>query len=282
MKNMNTKDKCICCGKQAEWLRVTTLPSFLFNISAKIVKCSVCGFAKTIPTPEVEDAFYEDNIRYEDLFIKDADLYRGFARKLLSTLDGLIEPDGKRLLDVASGGGFVVEVAQELGFTAQGLDANARVVKWCQKRGLNVRNDDVTKLSNVGEDLYDVIILSAIIEHLPNPEDLILSCKSLLKPGGVILVHQAIYDGLLPRFFPWGWYGWQPKEHFWHFTPNSLQKLFEHLGLRVIYTVRDSCYHPWFIKGSIKELVGRNIAACIARVGEKCNQGDSFNLVVTS
>ena len=95
-------------------------------------------------------------------------------------------------------------------------------------------------------------------------------------------ISQAAYDGLLPKVFPWGWYGWQPQEHFWHFNKRSLQRMTSRAGLEVQRSIRNNLHHPWFKKGSILELVGRNIAALIARVGLAINRGDNIIFIVHS
>ena len=91
---------------------------------------------------------------------------------------------------------------------------------------------------------YDVIVLSSIIEYMEKPLELIAACRKALNPGGVILVYQAIYNGLLPSVLPWGWYGWQPKEHYWHFTDRSLNTLFQKLNYKIIKSKKLSLHHP--------------------------------------
>lgn len=234
----------------------------------------------TAPAPSCSaKEMYEENVKYEDLFSKKADLYRRFAEDLLRPLKNIMRSEDKRLIDIGCGGGFAVEAAMEMGFIAEGVEANAKVVEWCKGRGLNVIQGDIKKL--LSKTNYDVVVLSAVLEHLPDPEKMLTACKKILNPGGVILIQQAVYDGLLPSVFPWGWYGWQPKEHFWHFTPASLDVLFDKCGFRKVHSARYSLHHPWFLKGSIKELAGRNLAAVIARIGANMGRGDGLNIVIS-
>ena len=276
---MNNAGYCICCGGEQKWLAVTSLAKFLFGMHAKILKCSVCGLGKTIPQPsQAGEECYEDNERYVKHFSERTELHRSRAEDLLDKLGSVIEPSGKRLLDVGSGGGFLVEAAQRRGFTAKGMEANAKMVEWCLEKGLDVIKGDVMNLDpNLA---YDVVVLSHILEHNPKPDALLAACKKILNPDGVIIVQQAIYDGLLPFVFPWGWYGWQPKEHFWHFTVGSLGQLINRSGLQQVRAIKDSLHHPWFLKGSVKELVGRNIAALIARIGVSIGLGDRFTVIL--
>lgn len=272
------KDECPFCGAKGEFKKAVRLPSFLFGVSASVRVCGGCGLGITEPRPSTAD-FYEENERYEELFASRATLYHGFARQLLDNLSGLIDPSGKRLLDIGCGGGFVVEAAAKMGFISEGVEVNGAVVEWCRKRGLNVRQGDVQKISKDGK--YDVIVLSAVLEHLPAPENMLNHCMKMLKPGGLILVSQAVYDGLLPRVLPWGWYGWQPREHYWHFKKKTLEQFFKKKGFKLVRTRPYSLYHPWFIKGRLKDIIGRNMAAAIARAGNLVGMTDGFHLILT-
>ena len=276
---MLDSEHCICCLKESRWKVQTRLPAVLFERPAEILRCCECGLGRTSPPPETGGDYYDDNPHYDEQFSSQRELYRKFAEELLSTLDGIVEPDGKRLLDIGCGGGFLVEAAATAGFQAEGIDANRNMVNWCRERGLQVQQGDVTMLKKDNR-CYDVIVLSAILEHVSEPKKLLNDCRELLSDGGILLIAQASYDGLLPSIFPWGWYGWQPKEHFWHFTPHSLTRLASQVALEDIRTVRVTLYHPWFITGGVKVIAGRNIAAILGRLGQFLGRGDAFNMVL--
>ena len=272
---------CIACGYQGKWRLWRRFPTFLFGVPFEVWRCPECGLGRTCPKPEVGVEHYEDNQRYNILFVEKRELYLKFAEALLKTLDDLIAPQGKKLLDIGCGGGFVVEYANQIGFQAEGVDANRQMVAFGRQQGLNVYQADVMEVSFGGADRYDVIVLSAILEHLPDPAKLLNHIRAnLLKDDGFLLVSQASYDGLLPRLFPWGWYGWQPQEHFWHFTPASFGALSRRCGFVCRRLQRKSLYHPWFVTSRLRDLVGRNFAAILARIGYAIGRGDSFDCVL--
>jgi SAM-dependent methyltransferase len=270
--------ECPCCGG-GEWRSATHLPSLLFDKSTDIIVCSACSCGATWPPPNLDDRYYQENQGYSDLFSQNEVLYSGFAKDLLKTLDGIIEVEGKALLDVGCGGGFLVQAATDANMIAEGLETNEDLVAWATQKGLSVSAGSVRQLREAGK-RYDVIVLSAILEHLDDPRELLQSCRGILKIGGVVLVSQASFDGLLPQIFPWGWYGWQPKEHYWHFTPNSFARIAERSGYRTVKLERCSLHHQWFTKGGTKVIVGRNLATLIARLGDLINRGDSFTAVL--
>lgn len=270
--------ECPCCGNRG-WKLTTYLPAFIFGARADIIVCRACGCGATWLPPSLNAGYYQANQGYSDLFTQKGALYVDFAKSLLKTLDGIIKPEDRNLLDVGCGGGFLVQAATDMGMVAEGLEANESMVAWAKQRGLDVSQGSVQQLKEAGK-RYDVIVLSAILEHLDSPQELLQACRDILSDGGVVLVSQASFDGLLPKVFPWGWYGWQPKEHYWHFTPASFIKLGERSGYKAVKLVRGSLYHQWFGSGGIKVIVGRNVATLLAKFGNVLNRGDSFNVVL--
>jgi len=224
------KHECPCCGA-VNWKSGTHLPEFIFNANVDILYCQDCGCGATWPAPKLGYNYYLENQEYSDLFTQKETLYIEFAKKLLKTLDGIIELENKALLDVGCGGGFLVQSANDIGMIAEGLEANEAMVDWAKQRGLHVSQKSVQNLIDAGKK-YDVVVLSAILEHLEDPQELLISCHNLLNNDGVLLVSQASFDGLLPKIFPWGWYGWQPQEHYWHFSPECffMKKSEKNLG----------------------------------------------------
>lgn len=82
---------------------------------------------------------------------------------------------------------------------------------------------DITKKLPFKDGEFDTIILSDVLEHVPNPIDLTLELKRILKPGGLVLmnvpfmywVHEAPYD-------------------YHRYTEFMLRKMVEDANMRVI------------------------------------------------
>lgn len=269
---------CLVCGGVSGWKHVVSLPFLLFRRNAQIVKCLDCGVGRTFPAPDISVNYYVNNDRNDVLFTERAVIYRYFAEELLSNLMKVSDTTGS-LLDFGCGGGFIVEAASRLGYQAEGVEANLAMVHWCQSRGLRVHQKEIAQLVEEGRK-YDVIVFSAVLEHLSDPYSVLVACKQLLVPSGIIVISQASYDGLLPRLFPWGWYGWRPLEHFWHFTPYSSTLMCARCDMYPAHLIRGNLHHPWFRQGTFLELIGRNFAALIARIGLRIGKGDSFYLFV--
>lgn len=82
---------------------------------------------------------------------------------------------------------------------------------------------------------FDSIVLVSVLEHLANPAQVIEDCVSLLKPGGTLSL--TVPDSsrfrlitMLRRAFrmePWTYF------HISFFSKRNLDRLFDHVGLRV-------------------------------------------------
>lgn len=107
-----------------------------------------------------------------------------------------------RMLDVGSGIGLCVEQANRLGFEAMGVEPSKRAVEIAAKQrdvkiecGLLSRDDDLPRDNGL-------ITLWDVIEHVPDPEYLLMACADHLADGGV-LVLETPDEGVLARKLVW-------------------------------------------------------------------------------
>lgn len=270
---------CACCGSSNSWSGLLKFPKFIFGARYEVYVCEVCGCGCTFPQPKLNESFYENNGRYSELFLEHRNLYLEFAYELLETLEPLGLPRGSKLLDIGCGSGALVEAAEANGFCAKGIDSNKNVVDACRANGLDIYNIPVNKIPSVITEKQDVIVFSAVLEHLPDPYNALRAISKILSPNGCILISQADYTGMLPRLFPWFWYGWQPEEHYWHFSSESIATLVCRAGFKVSAIRRHSLYHPWTFDSNPKRFVGKNSAAAINILSNKLKRFDSFDLV---
>ncbi|SUU97826.1 bifunctional 2-polyprenyl-6-hydroxyphenol methylase/3-demethylubiquinol 3-O-methyltransferase UbiG [Avibacterium paragallinarum] len=103
---------------------------------------------------------------------------------------------GKKVLDVGCGGGILSEAMAKQGATVTGIDmttAPLEVAKLhSQEQELRIDYQQTTvenfleKHTALGEEKFDVITCMEMLEHVPDPNSIIQSCKALLKPDGVL------------------------------------------------------------------------------------------------
>src|SRR5690606_13103582 len=81
---------------------------------------------------------------------------------------------------------------------------------------------------------FDLIILNQVIEHFPNPDELLMTCRMLLKPEGRIFIETPSIDGLDFKVFKNGaWGGYHIPRHFYIFNEKTISKLLVQCGYSV-------------------------------------------------
>ena len=99
---------------------------------------------------------------------------------------------GLRLLDIGCGGGLLSEPMARLGATVVGADAALRNIPvarlHAETQGLVIdyRHTTAEALAEAGE-AFDVILNMEVIEHVADPQGFVTTCRTLLKPGGLMV-----------------------------------------------------------------------------------------------
>jgi len=275
------KHYCPICENSSNFRTYRKLPKFIFGKKILIEECERCGIAITNPPPVLLESHYENNQNYIDLFNSRAEDYRCFAKDILSFLSVAssnlkINLRGASLLDIGAGNGILVEQASKLGYRAFGIELNSYNVKVAKQRNIALFHSIHDLIAESADQKFDVLVFSAVVEHISDPIAFVKFYSKYLKPGGLLVFSQAAYDGLLPKLTPWIWYGWQPAEHFFHFNINSLKFFLTKCGAKKVYIERKSLDHSLRFYTSIKYIVGKNFASILGFFGHKVGLGDQL------
>lgn len=167
-----------------------------------------------------------------------------FEKAAKGILDLLPENSSENLLDVGCGLGWVVREAGSRGFEASGIDKDSDfVVTGKQRLGVNLKSTSLENFKT--EKKFNVVILNHVLEHIVDVETFLKKTKSLMAPHGILLVACPNFNSLLSFIFRDRWYGLQPMEHRWQFTPKSLAKLLEENGFTIQRVeTRNMIYNP--------------------------------------
>ncbi|TAE27306.1 MAG: methyltransferase domain-containing protein [Cytophagales bacterium] len=119
-----------------------------------------------------------------------------------------------KILEVGCGLGYLTYALVKEGFNAEGVDISHKAVDEAIKRyGAYYSQADIYQLAQNPLKQYDIIILTEVIEHVPDPVGFINSLTKLLLPKGRILVttpnkhsvvsHEKYWDTELPPVHLW-------------------------------------------------------------------------------
>ena len=94
-------------------------------------------------------------------------------------------PAKGRMLDLGCGDGTVLWLAREDGWEVQGVELFPDHTKLVRDTlGLDVETSDITAYEGV-KAAWDCVVLTHVLEHLPDPVGALQKIHDLLKPGGV-------------------------------------------------------------------------------------------------
>lgn len=150
--------------------------------------------------------------------------------------------DKGRLLDVGCGNGMFLEFARSAGWETFGVDFDAAAVEVCISKGLNVLHGGIDQLGDKSS-CFDWITLSHVVEHVHKPVELLITCRRLLKPGGILWISTPNIDSLGHREFGRHWRGLEPPRHLILFNRSSLKRALSDAGFKEI---EDAPYQPLY------------------------------------
>jgi SAM-dependent methyltransferase len=144
------------------------------------------------------------------------------------------EAPGNRLLDVGFGKGYLMQVARAYGFEVYGVDGSERLLErlgpyFGQRVARHWVGDGPLPWGS-----FDALVLSHVVEHLPDPRAALRQAREALNPGGVVYV--AVPDLGSGQFRVLGrrWNTIHPLIHLQYFNQASLTRLLEDAGFEVI------------------------------------------------
>ncbi|OGR96243.1 MAG: hypothetical protein A2016_06645 [Elusimicrobia bacterium GWF2_62_30] len=153
---------------------------------------------------------------------------------------------GASVLDIGCGEGATLRYLKKERQTAgEGLDISHTGVEMAKASGINARQADVTSRDFSLESSYDHIIISEVLEHIPNPEELLLKVRERFRKSLIISVpntgHYIHRLRLLFGRFPVQWQ-LHPGEHLRFWTIKDFKPWIEAQG----FTVAEMKVHSGF------------------------------------
>jgi SAM-dependent methyltransferase len=237
LSTSNQTINCYCGDTTYKIVKILPYSDKKFSIhfgNAQIVKCLTCGLLRTSPTPILDMPEIYDELSISESHKQNIELWKIFSNEVIQKL--LPFKRSGRLLDIGCNIGILVSIANDYGFHASGIDLNQAAVDFGKENFMV----ELAKqhLENIqGENLYDVIVMNHVIEHIPNLNDFTSHIRRLLKPDGIFLaVCPNAESGIAytldflnkrksGKGANWFWYGYLPEQHVWQFGPSSLKNV---------------------------------------------------------
>ncbi|MEC4868866.1 MAG: class I SAM-dependent methyltransferase, partial [Jaaginema sp. PMC 1078.18] len=157
----------------------------LSNLSKNTNNSDIQSQAIAQELEHLQDAFY---VAFEDRFRGNSEEIKKRLEVYLPILEKADLSTSELILDLGCGRGEWLELLQDKGYKAKGIDCNRVMVAECQGQNLDVQEADaIAHLQSLPSESLAAITGFHIIEHLPFPQLLQLFAEAIrvLKPGGI-------------------------------------------------------------------------------------------------
>jgi 2-polyprenyl-3-methyl-5-hydroxy-6-metoxy-1,4-benzoquinol methylase len=237
---------------------------FLFEKNNyRIEKCLGCRLVQVTnipPLEQIEEEYDQDfyTEHYGDLERngkKQRYEYLNFNNKL-DQIEKRIERKGN-ILDVGCSFGFFLDAARHRGWRVAGIEISEHAAKYAAERlKLVVLNKPIIE-ADFEQGSFDVITMWAVIEHLPNPKEILQHLSKLLKDDGMLVVHTGNVDSYRARIEGRRWRQWIPPVHLLYFSPQVMRTLFKQCDLQLVDQETCLPYEKYFRKARLYSLLNK-------------------------
>ncbi|NLU76469.1 class I SAM-dependent methyltransferase [Streptomyces sp. HNM0575] len=252
-----------------------------------VVRCPSCGFLYRNPNilPHRLGDLYSKN--YSTFLTGNYAMNR--QRRYRQAMDAFTPVFGsgenRRLLDFGCGAGYFLELAEQRGFDACGVDLSPDSVQQANERLTSAKAhfgapEDLPEIAAGG---FDVITLWSVLAHLPRPLEDFTTFRNLLGPGGVLMILTVNAQSLLLKAYQSEWNGFT-RNHLMFYSRETLPMLLRHTGFAGVAfepfygdtieagTTRLSDAHSQRLRRSVEVSDGGNMMRALAFADEEAIQ----------
>jgi len=209
-----------------------------------IMKCHQCGLMFSIVKS------FDPAILYNEEYFKGR-AYRDYIKeevtrtKLFWDKFNLIKkylPQRGKILDVGCGAGFFLKLMAKMGYESYGVEISEYASSYAQKLlGLDVFRGHLIE-AGFPDNFFDLITMWDVLEHLPNPLDVLTECRRIMRDGAVLVVETLNVDSVLVKILRRSWPLFAPPYHIIYYNTCTLTTLLERCGFKTMETIPMQTY----------------------------------------
>lgn len=164
-------------------------------------------------------------------------LYPRFQKSAKSKFRYQKKPEsGQKLLDVGCGNGDFLLIASEAGWEVKGVEPDPKALEVARARDLDVVCGSLEEIVD-SQELFDVITMSHVIEHVHDPVGFVKLAYKCLKPGGILYIDTPNIESLGVKRFGKNWRGIEAPRHLVIFSESGLSSVLNEVGFRKLHFV---------------------------------------------
>ncbi|WP_084632445.1 class I SAM-dependent methyltransferase [Shewanella waksmanii] len=229
--------RCIVCN-ETQSTQVFSKPynlTGLGEVPMEIHVCERCGAVFQNPLPDLEKirTTYRDMSNYTNpgRSGKPSATKINAVERQLDYLSQHVDTKGSAF-QVGCSDGYTLHRFQKAGWEVDGIDPSTSAIALAHKQyNLTLHNGFIEDYIHDGT-LYDLIILTHVLEHFVDPASVLQTCKKMLKADGFIFIEvPSLID---QSSWPTGYFTF---EHLNYFSPVSMLNLMSQCGIEPVSPV---------------------------------------------
>jgi 2-polyprenyl-3-methyl-5-hydroxy-6-metoxy-1,4-benzoquinol methylase len=238
-------ERCPICDQPPQ------TPMFLHG-SIPLSQCPSCGLAwwewRPFEPRRLYDRDYFESETAPEGYSNYAALEPGVRRTARARLDriGAILPRRvsapPRVWEVGCGTGLFLDEARKRGWETSGVEVSPYAAAVARERGLAV--EETAAEEAVPPTGVDVVAMWDVVEHLRDPFATIARASAALRQGGILALSTGDVRSVAARLSGPRWHLFNLPEHLFFFSRESLRRLLEANGLRIVRAAYESQWVP--------------------------------------
>lgn len=295
---MLTARRCILCDAQAV-VFLMDRPDYEHGVPTKLTyfRCRKCELVFASPVPgELLASFYSTYYTHTPVAKQSSRrIFWNLLQRLSARPDRVLSfaslsvPKTARILDYGCGSGLFLRSLAERGYTRlSAYDFDPEAV--ANLPDVRIFDDPI----NIESEIFDVITLNHVIEHLEDPASTVSQLLSTLSADGFLYIRTPNTASLLAKTMKGAWRGWETPRHLFVFNGANLRMMLERGGGVVVSLATSNDLYLTMMAASFSNLLGRSVgrwasricyvpASWIARVAHlfRADSGEELVAVVT-
>jgi len=191
----------------------------------------------THPIPDNLEKYYETKFykphqhqNKKSILNRIYNLIRNFSYRQKYRLIKSYHSKATSVLDYGTATGEFLQYMTQKSFKVSGIEPNETARREANKK----LNSQVRVSIEEIQDRFDIITLWHVLEHVQNLDELIEQLKKKLNSDGILLIAVPNFKSFDAKHYKKYWAAYDLPRHIWHFSPQSIRKLFKKHQCRII------------------------------------------------
>tara|TARA_Y100001960_G_C14654181_1_gene817491 strand:+ start:372 stop:1262 length:891 start_codon:yes stop_codon:yes gene_type:complete len=198
-----------------------------------------CGSCNLIFSEHIKRSFEEDYSKVEDnKYIEQIPFKEKYFKLLLNKIKPYLK-EQYNVLEIGSYYGVLGNIIKPHVNNYTGLELSKHAAEYSKKKySLNIKNDSLYTFLNKSF-LFDVIIMSDVVEHLDDPFQIFKLIEKNLKPDGILIFTTFNIDSFVPKIMGRK-YHWIMPMHKFYFSNNTIKYLLKNNNMEITKIKKDT------------------------------------------